>query len=66
MVIHNTQYCIYLWIQYKKEAFYLPERQIDKQNCEMKRLYVRSEFRGNHIGDVLMKQIIDDAKEIGY
>lgn len=32
----------------------------------MKRLYVRSEFRGRQIGNVLVKQIIHDAKEIGY
>lgn len=41
-------------------------RNIDNENCEMKRLYVRPEFRGNHIGDHLIKKIIDDAKEIGY
>ena len=41
-------------------------RKIDEQNCEMKRLYVRSEFRGNHIGDHLIQKIIGDAKEIGY
>ena len=32
----------------------------------MKRLYVRNEFRGKHIGSILTKKIIDDAKEIGY
>ncbi len=41
-------------------------RKIDKQNCEMKRLYVRPDFRGRHIGDELVRQIIKDAKEIGY
>lgn len=41
-------------------------RKIDEKNCEMKRLYVRPQFRGKHIGDILIKKIIDDAKEIGY
>lgn len=41
-------------------------RKIDEKNCEMKRLYVRPQFRGKHIGDFLIKKIINDAKEIGY
>ena len=32
----------------------------------MKRLYVRPEFRGRKIGNLLVEKIIDDAKEIGY
>lgn len=41
-------------------------RKIDDENCEMKRLYVRSDFRGKHIGKMLVQQIIKDAKQIGY
>lgn len=41
-------------------------RKIDKRNCEMKRLYVRPQFRGQRIGKQLVQKIIMDAKEIGY
>ena len=41
-------------------------KHIDKQNCEMKRLYVRPQFRKKHIGKALVQKIIIDAKEIGY
>ncbi|MBU9729071.1 GNAT family N-acetyltransferase [Diplocloster modestus] len=41
-------------------------RKIDNQNCEMKRLYVRPEFRGKKLGNILIEKIIGDAREIGY
>lgn len=41
-------------------------RKIDEENCEMKRLYVRQRFRGQHIGKILIQKIIEDAREIGY
>ena len=41
-------------------------RKIDDNNCEMKRLYVKPDFRGQHMGKVLVDRIIEDAKEIGY
>ncbi len=41
-------------------------RRIDEQKCEMKRLYVRPEFRGKQVGSFLVKKIIDDARKIGY
>jgi len=41
-------------------------RKIDKETCEMKRLYVRPQFRGQQIGKRLVSQVIADAKEIGY
>ena len=41
-------------------------KRIDDSACEMKRLYVRPEFRGKDIGRVLVQKIINDAKEIGY
>lgn len=41
-------------------------RKIDEKACEMKRLYVRPDFRGNKIADKLVAMIIEDAKKIGY
>ena len=41
-------------------------RKINDVRCEMKRLYVRPEFRGKCIGSMLIQKIIEDAKEIGY
>lgn len=34
--------------------------------CEMKRLFVRDEFRGKQIGVALIERLIADAHEIGY
>ncbi|OOM80572.1 GNAT family N-acetyltransferase [Clostridium sp. BL-8] len=41
-------------------------RKIDDENCEVKRLYVRPDFRGHKLAIKLIEKIIDDAKKIGY
>src|SRR5688572_17412078 len=41
-------------------------RQIEDGTCEMKRLFVREEFRGRRVGKLLIERVIADAKEIGY
>lgn len=41
-------------------------RKLSEENCELKRLYVRPEFRGNRLSYNLVQKVIDDAKSIGY
>jgi len=41
-------------------------RKIEDNICEMKRLYVRSPFRGRKIGHKLASRIIREAERLGY
>ncbi|HEU5164132.1 MAG TPA: GNAT family N-acetyltransferase [Chitinophagaceae bacterium] len=41
-------------------------RQLDDRSCEMKRMFVYSEFHGKGIGRALATAIIAEAKKIGY
>src|SRR6185295_16473470 len=41
-------------------------RQIDEGICEMKRLFLRAEFRGRGLGRRLIETIVREARQIGY
>jgi ribosomal protein S18 acetylase RimI-like enzyme len=41
-------------------------RRIDEQVCELKRMFVLPQFRGQGIGKALARKLIEDARTMGY
>jgi ribosomal protein S18 acetylase RimI-like enzyme len=41
-------------------------RRLDEKTCEMKRLYVRAEYRGSGLGQTLVEAVIHAARQAGY
>lgn len=41
-------------------------RRLDDTRCELKRLYVRPQYRGQKIAAALLDQLLADAREVGY
>ncbi len=41
-------------------------RQFDHSTCELKRMYIKSEFRGKGVGGRMLEKSIQIAKKLGY
>ncbi len=57
---------LYLLLCGSQPAGCIGLRKLDAERCEMKRLYVRPQFRGKGLADLLVRQIMEDARRIGY
>lgn len=57
---------LFLALAGEKAAGCVALRKIDAETCEMKRLFVRPEFRGLGVGKKLVEKIISAAGNVGY
>lgn len=57
---------LYLALWEGEAAGCIALRRLSSDSCEMKRLYVRPEFRGRRIADALVDRIISEARLTGY
>ena len=57
---------LFLAISNGKVAGCVALRKLEDGICEMKRLFVREEFRGQKVGISLIEKLIAEAREIGY
>ena len=58
--------CLMLATQHDQSAGCVALHAINNEHCEMKRLYVRPQFRGHGLGKILAERIIAEARQIGY
>lgn len=57
---------LYIALDGDKAAGCIGLKPFDEGRCELKRLYVRTEYRGQKLGELLVSKILEDAREIGY
>jgi len=57
---------LYLAMDENQPAGCVALRDLGDGNCEMKRLYVRPDYRGKNIGKLLAETVIQAAGELGY
>jgi len=55
-----------LAIKDKETAGCVALRKLTDDTCEMKRLYLRPQFRGQGLGRVMVERIISEGRVIGY
>jgi putative acetyltransferase len=58
--------CLLLALEDGNAAGCVGLRRIDDERCEMKRLYVRPEYRGEGLGRVLAEKVVAEARIVGY
>jgi len=58
--------CLLLATVEDKPAGCVGLKKLTDDVCEMKRLYVRSQYRGTGLGRTLAEQIIQEAQRLGY
>ena len=58
--------CLLLALVGGEAAGCLAVRELETGVCEMKRLYVKPQFRGMRIGKALAEAAIEEAKRLGY
>lgn len=57
---------LFLAFSDEKLAGCIALRKLEENICEMKRLFVKDDFRGQKIGIALIEKLIAEAKKIGY
>jgi len=57
---------LYLLMDGESPAASIALHKIDEKTCELKRLYVKPEYRRQGIAEALLDRIIEEARESGY